>query len=132
MAKAAPANDAVLGRIRIPFVQRATLACRGHDEEAFIVDLGLEGVFVERSEPLPRGERVGVRFLLPGNAIPIAVPCEVAWSKGRHDAPDGMPAGIGLHFASLEPADRERLSDFLAAWCRRHGKARRFTRPWPL
>ena len=132
MTKALRSPDDVLARIRIPFVQRATLRCRGVEEDAFIVDLGLEGVFVERKEPLPRGERASVAFRLPGNALAIDVACEVAWSKTGDAAPGGMPAGVGLHFAGLSDADRARLSAFLAAWCRRHGKARRFTRPWPL
>lgn len=124
--------DPVLARIRVPFVQRAALRLGGREEAAFIVDLGLAGVFIERREPLERGAAVSLRFLLPGNAIPIAAECEVAWSKPADTAPRGLPAGVGLHFASLADGDLERLSDYLSEYCRRHGKARRFTRPWPL
>ncbi len=124
--------DPVLARIRVPFVQRASLRFEGRDEAAFIVDLGLAGVFVERSQALPRGAAVSLRFRLPGNAIPVTAECEVAWSKGAESPPQGLPAGVGLHFATLAEGDLERLSLYLAEYCRRHGKARRFTRPWPL
>jgi Tfp pilus assembly protein PilZ len=132
MTKLAAVSDPALARIRIPFVKRAVLLCRGREEDAFIVDLGLSGVFVERYEPLPRGEAVVVRFRLPGNAIAIEAPCEVAWSQAPGTPSHGLPPGVGLHFSGLADADRERLSEHLAEHCRLHGKARRFTRPWPL
>ncbi len=128
---AAPA-DPVLARIRIPFVQRASLVCRGRDEAAFLVDLGLAGVFVERAELLESGEAVSIRFRLPGNEIEIAAECEVAWRHGAGALPPTLPAGVGLRFVSLKGADRERLAEYLAEYCRRHTKARRFARPWPL
>jgi hypothetical protein len=31
----------------------------------------------------------------------------------------------------MAEADRERLRDYLEDYCRRHGRARRFARPWP-
>jgi Tfp pilus assembly protein PilZ len=123
--------DPVLARIRVPFVQRASLRVEERDEAAFIVDLGLAGVFVERAQPLARGATVTLRFRLPGNAIPIVAECQVAWSKTADAAPDGLPAGVGLHFTALAEGALERLSLYLAEYCRRQGKARRFTRPWP-
>ena len=97
--EAAPA-DPVLARIRIPFIQRARLVCRGRDEAAFIVDLGLDGVFVERAELLESGEAVSIRFRLPGNEIEVAAECKVAWRHGAGALPT-LPTGVGLHFVSL-------------------------------
>src|SRR5213083_2816298 len=73
-------SEAVLRRIRIPFVQRVAFVCRGESEELFAVDLGLRGIFVERAVILPRGETADVQFRLPGNEIPVLVRCRVAWS----------------------------------------------------
>jgi Tfp pilus assembly protein PilZ len=127
----APA-DPVLARIRIPFIHRAGLVCRGQAEAAFIVDLGLAGVFVERAQLLESGEAVSIRFRLPGNELEISAECEVAWRHDAGEAPSTLPTGVGLHFVSLSAADRERLAEYLAEYCRRHTKARRFARPWPL
>jgi len=96
------------------------------------VDLGLAGVFVERAQLLEPGEAVSIRFRLPGNELEISAECEVAWRHDAGETPPTLPTGIGLHFVSLSGADRERLAEYLAEYCRRHTKARRFARPWPL
>ncbi len=129
--EAAPA-DPVLARIRIPFIQRASLVCRGREEAAFILDLGLAGAFVERADLLEAGEAVSIRFRLPGNEIELSAECQVAWRHGVGTPPPTLPTGVGLHFVSLSTADRKRLAEHLAEYCRRHTKARRFARPWPL
>lgn len=129
--EAAPA-DPVLARIRIPFIHRARLVCRGQSEAAFTVDLGLAGAFVERAALLKPGEAVSIRFRLPGNELELSAECEVAWRHGAGEPPPTLPTGVGLHFLSVSTADRERLAEYLAEYCRRHTKARRFARPWPL
>ena len=63
MTRAAPTpedgvpEEAVLKRLRIPFVRRATLVRKTGAEDAFVIDLGTQGVFIERASELPDGGR---------------------------------------------------------------------------
>ena len=119
--------------IRIPFIQKAALTVRGHTEHLFLVDLGLRGAFAEREAPLPTGERVALRFSLPGKEIPINFGCRVAWWHPR-EAPlvsKALPAGVGLEFVQWSEEDEGRLRRYLEAYLRRSA-GRRFHRPLPL
>ncbi len=118
-------------RVRIPFVQRARLSLGGVASEAFLLDLGLAGVFVETTQELLVDHSVEITFRLPGNEIPVQARARVAWLNSGKTPQGGRPAGAGLEFVALSPADRERLREFLADYCRRDGAARRFARPWP-
>ena len=69
----------MLQKLRIPFIRRATLTHQGGTEAAFVIDLGLLGVFIERSEPLPKGEDVELEMTLPGSEVPVRAGCRVAW-----------------------------------------------------
>ena len=120
-----------LDNIRIPFIQRARLTQGGEDRDVFLVDLGLSGVFAEHEPPLPLGEEVRIEFRLPGNEIAILAGCRVAWRHLPEEPPRSLPSGIGLEFVELTDADRARLCEYLAAYCRREGSARRFARHWP-
>jgi Tfp pilus assembly protein PilZ len=124
--------DVVLRRVRIPFIQRAVLEHRGEPQDVFVVDLGLAGVFIERSAPLPIGDEVVVRFPLPGNEIPILARCRVAWwhPSGAPLATRALPAGIGVEFVEISDADRGRIRVHLVEYCRRNPRTRRFLRHW--
>jgi Tfp pilus assembly protein PilZ len=118
-------------RVRIPFVQRARLSRRGVAGEVFLVDLGLQGVFVETTDDLALGEGVEIEFRLPGNALPLRARARVAWLNPGGEPRTGLPRGAGLQFVEFSGSDAARLRDFLVDYCRREGAARRFTRPWP-
>jgi Tfp pilus assembly protein PilZ len=126
--------EASLRGLRIPFIQKASLSHGAHEEELFLVDLGMRGAFAERDAPLPVGERVMLRFALPGNSIALVFACRVAWWH----PPDGrlfskvLPAGVGLEFLEGSEDDYRRLERYLQEYLRREGAARRFHRPWPL
>ena len=140
MSKAAPhrAEDGVpaepvLQKLRIPFIRKATLQHRGVTEEAFVIDLGLLGVFIERAEPLPKGDSVELEMTLPGSEVPVRAGCTVAW---WHDgdtplASKSLPRGAGLAFVSVSDGDRARLRDLLEEYCRQEPSVRRFLRHWP-
>ena len=120
--------------LRIPFIQRATLS-RGEDvEDVFLIDLGMRGAFAERAAPLPVGERVTVRFTLPGNAIALVFESRVAWwhAAGESLVSKVLPAGLGLEFLEGSAEDYRRLEQYLQEYLRREGAARRFHRSWPL
>jgi Tfp pilus assembly protein PilZ len=139
MEKADPAPgsatppEAVLRQVRVPHIQRAVLRHAGGEESVFVVDLGMRGVFVERNEPLPTGVDVEVAFPIPGNEIPVHARCRVAWwhPAGAPLVSKVLPAGLGLEFLEISDHDRVRIRAHVLAQCRRHGRARRFTPPWP-
>ena len=118
-------------RVRIPFVQRATVRVKGVSSTAFLIDLAMEGVFVETGEQPPVGEAVLVSFHLPGNAIPLEARGAVAWVHDKGRPPRGFPAGFGMRFVEMAEGHRARLRGYLAEYCRRGPKGRRFARPWP-
>ena len=124
-------SEALLAKIRIPFIQRARITRGAEDRDVFLVDLGLAGVFAEHRGPLPLGEVVRIQFRLPGNEIAISAACRVAWWHESGETPKGVPSGVGLEFVEISDADRGRLREHLAAYCRRAGGARRFARQWP-
>ena len=141
MAKAAPRRPAddgvptepVLQKLRIPFIRKATLTHEGHTEEAFVIDLGLLGVFIERAEPLPKGDALELEMTLPGSEIPVKAGCRVAWWH-EGDTPlasKSLPRGAGLSFIEIGEADRTRLRDLLEDYCRQEPSVRRFLRHWP-
>ncbi len=124
-------SDAVLEKVRIPFVQRGDLVESGIGRRVFLVDLGLFGSFVELSKPPAIGERADLVFRLPGNDIPLIVGCRVAWRHAEGETPAPLPPGAGLEFVHVSPADRERLRTHLIEHLRSARGARRFARPWP-
>jgi Tfp pilus assembly protein PilZ len=127
-------TDEQLGRLRIPFVQRAQLAHGAGREELFLVDLGVAGAFAERERPLPVGEKVTLSFPLPGNDRPIRLVCRVAWwhPPGGRLVSKSLPAGVGLEFVEVSAQDRARLREHLLDYLGRETMGRRFHRAWPL
>src|SRR5262245_45411943 len=120
-----PSED-VLRRIRIPFIRKASLVCEGRAEEVFVIDLGLSGVFVETSSPLPIAATVELTFRLPENEIPLVAQCRVSWRHGG-DAPPvstTLPAGVGLTFVSMPPSDEVRLRGYLTEYYRGQPRSR--------
>src|SRR5512143_1523012 len=125
--------ESVLRQLRIPFVRRATLASGTWREDVFMIDVGLAGVFVERTEPLPLDEALEIRFSWPGSEIPFCARCRVAWwhPEGGPLTSKSLPPGAGLQFVQMSEADRERLRGLLVDYCRQNPRVRRFLRHWP-
>jgi hypothetical protein len=126
-------SDDVLRKLRIPFVRRATLKFADREEEVFTIDVGLEGVFVERRDPLKIGTELEIRFAFPESEIPMMARCRVAWWH-QENAPlssKSLPAGAGLEFVEMSEQDRTRMREQLLAYCRQQPSVRRFLRHWP-
>lgn len=125
--------ESVLRQLRIPFVRRATLEGEGRCEDVFLIDIGLEGVFVERQESLPIDEPLAIRFVWPGSEIPFQARCRVAWwhPEGAPLSSKSLPPGAGLQFTEMSEADRDRLRVLLVDYCRQNPRVRRFLRHWP-
>jgi Tfp pilus assembly protein PilZ len=137
MQKAAPPMAAeglpaepVLRKIRIPCIQRATVGFASGREDLFMIDLGLRGVFLERSQPAAAGEEIELWFSLPGNEIRLHARCRVAWVRRDVVAvgPRALPAGIGLEFVAMSDRDTERVRQHLLQHLRQHPRQRRFLR----
>jgi uncharacterized protein (TIGR02266 family) len=76
-------------------------------------DISTGGLFVATHRLRPVGERIIVKFTLPGTGSPIEVETEVRWVREarsfRTDAPDGM----GLKFLNLGPKAKEAIAGFI-------------------
>jgi hypothetical protein len=132
-AQNTPPPDSVLRQLRIPFVRRATLLLEGGNEEVFVIDIGVAGVFVERARALSSGQRVGIRFSWPGSERPFEAQCRAAWwhPEGESLSSKSLPPGGGLEFVEMSDADRERVRELLQEYCQRQPRVRRFLRHWP-
>ncbi len=132
-AHQAPPPDSVLRQLRIPFVRRARLVRGDGEEEVFVFDIGLAGVFVERAQPLEHDERLSIRFAWPGSERPFEARCRVAWwhPEGEALSSKDLPPGGGLEFVEMSEADGERLRALLLEHCQREPRVRRFLRHWP-
>ncbi len=122
-----------LRRLRIPFVRRVTVEREGREEEGFLLDIGLEGGFLERAEALPLDQPFGIRFTWPGSEVPFRARCRVAWwhASGVPLVSKALPSGAGLQFTDMSELDRHRLRDHLLDYCRQNPRVREFLRHWP-
>jgi Tfp pilus assembly protein PilZ len=122
-------TEPTLRKIRIPFMQRGTVAIGGAREQLFLVDLGLRGLFIERPQPLDPGQEIEVWFALPGNEIVIHARCRVAWWRSPEAAAlSRTTTGVGVEFVELSDRDRERVRQHLLEYLQRQPRHRRFLR----
>ena len=125
--------EGVLQQLRIPFVRRVTLVSAARTEEAFMIDIGLAGAFIERAEPMAVDLAIEIHVPWPGSEIPFRASCRVAWwhPEGAPLASKSLPPGAGLQFVDMSSADRDRLRALLVDYCRQNPRVRRFLRHWP-
>jgi hypothetical protein len=128
-----PPSDGVLRQLRIPFIRRARLLRGDGEEDVFVFDIGLAGVFIERAQPLEHDESLAIRFAWPGSERPFEARCRVAWwhPEGETLSSKSLPPGAGLEFVEMSEADSERLRSLLLEHCQREPPVRRFLRHWP-
>ena len=95
--------ESVLQQLRIPFVRRVALVSSARSEDAFMIDIGLAGAFVERADSLPIDELLEIRFPWPGSEIPFSARCRVAWwhPEGGALSSKSLPPGAGLQFLEM-------------------------------
>lgn len=122
-------TEPALRKIRIPFLQRGTVAIGGIREQLFVIDLGLRGVFIERPRPFDPGQEIEVWFALPGNEIPVHARCRVAWWRSAEAAARSRTTtGVGVQFVEMSARDAERVRQHLLEYLSRHPRHRRFLR----
>ena len=78
---------------RLPPMQKATT-----------FNLSAHGVFIQTASPFDMGERVVLRFQLPGEGAPIQAMGQVVWRNADTSHRGG--AGMGIRFLDLAAADR--------------------------
>jgi Tfp pilus assembly protein PilZ len=132
-ARAGVPADSVLVKIRIPLIQRARLVTSSGEEQVFMMDLGLKGVFIERKTPLPVGEEIRIVFPLPGNEIPVEARCRVAWWHAPEQAllSKSLPSGMGVEFIEVLQGGGERVRAFVEGYLQGQPRGRRFHRTPP-
>ncbi len=80
---------------------------------AAVYDIGPGGVFVPTPAPLPPGTELELSLHLPGERRIIRAEGRVVWTN-LVDTPS-LPAGMGVRFLRIDPADRVRLERRLRA-----------------
>jgi uncharacterized protein (TIGR02266 family) len=78
-------------------------------------NISVGGVFIA-TENLPRvGDRINLRFALPGNGRRLTIQTEVRWVRGEVQAIDEhRPSGVGLRFLNPSAEDVAALEQFLS------------------
>jgi len=99
---------------RVPFVRRCRVEWGSNAGDAVCCNISADGVYIV-VHPIPAvGERVQLRFELPGNDIPIVAEAEVCWeNSAQHHKVHSLPPGCGLRFLSLRGSDREKIVDLV-------------------
>lgn len=69
------------------------------------------GLFFETYAAHRLGERLTVRFTLPGTVAPIEAVVEVRWLRAHNPASD-TPPGIGVQFTALDADSRRVVERF--------------------
>ncbi|HVU49137.1 MAG TPA: TIGR02266 family protein [Polyangia bacterium] len=73
------------------------------------------GVFVATALLPKVGERINLKFSLPGNGRELSVQTEVRWVRKQAPSPaDDSPSGMGLQFVNPSADDVAALEEFLA------------------
>jgi uncharacterized protein (TIGR02266 family) len=78
----------------------------------FSANLSDAGLFVATYQPQAVGDRLRVRFRLPGIEKPIEAKVEVQWIRTTDAGEDGPP-GFGGAFVELDPDGRAAVARFV-------------------
>lgn len=76
-------------------------------------DISSGGLFVATGMLYRVGERVGVKFTLPGRKDPISAEAEVRWIRDPRAMKTDAAEGVGLKFISLSADAESAISTFL-------------------
>ncbi len=76
-------------------------------------DISSGGLFVATGIAYSVGDRMVVRFTLPGRHEPIIADAEVRWVRDTRFMRTDSPEGVGLRFTSLTPEGKEAIESFL-------------------
>lgn len=77
-------------------------------------DISSGGIFVATSIMYRVGDRLRIRFSLPGRPQPIEAEAEVRWVRDPRAMKTDSPEGIGLRFVELPSDAKSEISEFLS------------------
>jgi uncharacterized protein (TIGR02266 family) len=77
-------------------------------------DISSGGLFIATSIIYRVGDRLRVRFSLPGQTEPITAEAEVRWVRDPRAMKTDSPEGIGLRFVDLPAEAKIEISEFLS------------------
>jgi len=95
--------------VRIPVEIRVTLTRDGGrgEQTAFTFDIGEGGIALVQAPRLKSGQRMQVRFTLPGTDYILKTAGEVAWENAEHQT--------GIRFVDLAPESQLQLKAWLSS-----------------
>jgi hypothetical protein len=98
------------GMRRVPYVRACRLSRSGGVLSGMTCNISVLGVFVT-VDPIPElGERVQVRFPLPGNETPVEFDALVTWRNTRQEHKvHSLPTGCGLRLLATTPEQQKRI-----------------------
>jgi hypothetical protein len=104
--------------LRIPFVRRCTISGTNGESHAMLLDLSLRGVYVATPDLRATGDKVKVRFQVPGNVRELEIPGLVAWVQKEKTHPvHGLPQGYGIRFTVLGLEESRLIATAIHAYC---------------
>jgi PilZ domain len=110
-----PISQPFSGAKRVPYVQACELDDGSSRVEGAIRNISVLGVYLG-VDPIPKvGEKLRLRFELPGGSVEVEA--EVAWrnTSQRHKVAS-LPAGCGLRFLGLGQRDRSRIEELVRSF----------------
>lgn len=78
---------------------------------AYTKNISGGGVFIRTAQPLPLNQKVELRFTLPGLDRRFEIGGLVVWVNTSSRS--SFPAGMGIKFNEIEPADAKTIADFV-------------------
>ena len=81
-------------------------------------NLGVGGIFVATEHPARPGDRVTLRFAVPGLTEPLLVEAEVRWIREPRESKHPAGPGMGLRFAKLSMHAAATIDAFLRSRAR--------------
>jgi uncharacterized protein (TIGR02266 family) len=99
---------------RIPVMMQVSYT----DGEDFLIDystnLGLNGIFINTTRPFASGEKLHLKFHLPGHDRPLRILGKVRWIRKRDASPgEAVLPGIGIEFVASTEHARDVVARFV-------------------
>jgi uncharacterized protein (TIGR02266 family) len=84
--------------------------------QRYLSDISTGGVCIKTNSPLNPGERISLKIILPDDEEKLEILGQVAWSRKEKQVTSKgeSPAGMGIKFLDLSPADEERIRKVLS------------------
>lgn len=99
---------------RVALEAEVTLESESNFYAGFTENVSEGGIFVATYARHSVGERLRVRFTLPGLSEAIEATCEVRWLRVQNPTSD-TPPGVGLRFMDLSDTARANIERFVRA-----------------